>query len=244
MLRSLIAYPCIPNATTDTIALPNEEAASLYTTNTATYNEICLSVLSEEILVDYASVLHYKEEDQAEIMKSIIETNESLTASDERAKAESKSLSFHSWSTILHSSSRPTISINNNDTGSIIHRLSRENSITELNSFLANGDSSSIINATNDKGNTGLHIACNFGYTEIASLLIAHGADTSIKNKYGRTPYRCAVFNERFGILQLFSTHILKEASIKKASTTWTKLVHIIFEYIDSDFKLFSFLYC
>ena len=51
MLRSLIAYPYIP---TDTIALPNEAAASLYTTNTATYNEICLSVLSEDILVDYA----------------------------------------------------------------------------------------------------------------------------------------------------------------------------------------------
>jgi len=96
-----------------------------------------------------------------------------------------------------------SMTVENNN---IIHRLSRCNHITELEEVLDNlDDIASIINATNSKGNTGLHIACNFGYREIVMLLIEHGANTSITNKYGRTPYECAMFNNHSMTLQLLT---------------------------------------
>lgn len=108
-----------------------------------------------------------------------------------------------------------SMTVENNN---IIHHLSRCNHITELEEVLDNlDDIASIINATNSKGNTGLHIACNFGYREIVMLLIEHGANTSITNKYGRTPYECAMFNNHSMTLQLLT---LVGADIYRTRTT------------------------
>ena len=74
----------------------------------------------------------------------------------------------------------------------VIHKYVHDNNPFALEIFLKYNHRSEI-NAINENGNTGLHIACIFGYIAIVSLLLKFGADTSIINKYGRTSYDCAV---------------------------------------------------
>ena len=73
-----------------------------------------------------------------------------------------------------------------------------DNGYTPLTSACANGHTSitrllldrdcSNVNAVDDDGVTALHKACWEGSTECVKELLAHGADTSIKNKDGETP--------------------------------------------------------
>jgi len=49
------------------------------------------------------------------------------------------------------------------------------------------------INATNDVGNTALHIAADRGFDEILELLLQNKADVDIKNQLGKTPLVYAV---------------------------------------------------
>jgi len=233
-IRSLIAYPCIPNTTTadatttantstsssfnavtatatahlNAIDVPNKEAASMYTTDTATYNEICLLILADKAPVDDASLQHY-DDDQDKIMMSIIDSNESLKILEDSPYYNEKKPMSNSSSSAYYNEKKPMSNSSNSAVGNdnIIHRLCRQNNVAELKNVLNNADgtTTAMINATNANKNTGLHIACNFGYKELASLLLAHGANTSIRNKNGRTPYESALFNERLDTVQLFT---------------------------------------
>jgi ankyrin repeat protein len=42
---------------------------------------------------------------------------------------------------------------------------------------------------TNHQGNTALHYAVGYGYQALAKYLISHGADDTIMNLQGQTPY-------------------------------------------------------
>lgn len=44
------------------------------------------------------------------------------------------------------------------------------------------------IHATNERGETALHIACDRGYTRLVRLLVQHGANTMGRDNAGRTP--------------------------------------------------------
>ena len=55
----------------------------------------------------------------------------------------------------------------------------------DVKTLLARG---AFINATDREGNTPLHDAADGGYVAIAKLLLDHGANYRIKNKYGSTP--------------------------------------------------------
>ena len=48
------------------------------------------------------------------------------------------------------------------------------------------------MNAVNDFGDTALHWACKRGSTECVKELLTHGADATIKNEYGSTPFDVA----------------------------------------------------
>jgi len=85
----------------------------------------------------------------------------------------------------------------------VIHKYAHENNPYALEIFLKYKHIKSEINAINKNGNTGLHIASIFGYSAIVSLLLKFGADTSIINKYGRTPYDCAVHCNNHHIQEL-----------------------------------------
>jgi len=45
-----------------------------------------------------------------------------------------------------------------------------------------------IVNIANDHGNTALHYACFWRYTEIAEFLVLNGAIVNIANKYFKVP--------------------------------------------------------
>lgn len=220
-MRSLVAYPYIPTST----AAPNKEAALMYTTDTATYNKLCAEVLAQDTSADDA-LLYYSKES----LKRYVD----VIARFFRRVMNSNAVTAESMTV---------------ENDSIIHRHSRHNHITELKKVLDNLDDIAIINATNAKGNTGLHIACNFGYGEIAKLLFAHGASTSIRNKYGRNPYQCAEFNNQSRILQLFitsfraneTTRITRITSHQQCERTYFNFNKSIIERIpDSDITIFN----
>ena len=50
---------------------------------------------------------------------------------------------------------------------------------------LSNAD----INTQNNRGDTPLHLACYRGFTDIVSLLVDYGADVTLENNQGKTPY-------------------------------------------------------
>jgi ankyrin repeat protein len=45
----------------------------------------------------------------------------------------------------------------------------------------------------NEKNNTALHLAANFGHSKVVELLVESGADTNLKNYYGYTPLILAI---------------------------------------------------
>ncbi|MHB9131866.1 MAG: ankyrin repeat domain-containing protein [Armatimonadota bacterium] len=58
-------------------------------------------------------------------------------------------------------------------------------------------------NVQNDKGMTALHLATNLGHQHIVLLLLAHGANPKLTDKYGRTPRDIARVNGDREMLQL-----------------------------------------
>ena len=57
------------------------------------------------------------------------------------------------------------------------------------------------INASDESGNTPLHLAVQDERPQIVSFLIANGAKVNVKNNNGQTPLHIAVFNNRFSRL-------------------------------------------
>ncbi|MDP8228492.1 MAG: ankyrin repeat domain-containing protein [Candidatus Electryoneaceae bacterium] len=74
-------------------------------------------------------------------------------------------------------------------------------SIEELAQLLKSNPS--LINATNEIGDTPLHAACDLGNIEKVKLLILKGADVNIVNNWGNTPYQKALLsrNDRLGAM-------------------------------------------
>jgi ankyrin repeat protein len=68
----------------------------------------------------------------------------------------------------------------------------------------------SSVNAVNQNGDTALHIACycrTGGSIKCAEELLAHGADTSIKNNVGKTPLNLAQDCKHQSIIDLLMKH-------------------------------------
>ena len=65
----------------------------------------------------------------------------------------------------------------------LLDAVKRKN-ITEVKEVLSIGAD---VNSASDNGWTVLIWACHYGHTDIARLLIEHGADINIKNKNGKT---------------------------------------------------------
>ena len=55
-------------------------------------------------------------------------------------------------------------------------------------SFISNFRYSTVVNATDKWGFTPLHEAAQKGRTQLCALLLAHGADPTLKNQEGQTP--------------------------------------------------------
>ena len=64
------------------------------------------------------------------------------------------------------------------------------------------------INAQNNGNMTALHQCSYYGYLEICSLLIDHGAVLDLKNKQGQTPLESAVERKQYNIVKLLEKAI------------------------------------
>ena len=84
------------------------------------------------------------------------------------------------------------------------------------------------MNTVEDVNETALHKACWQGSTECVKELLAHGADTSIKNKCGKTPLDIAKEEKNQAVIDFLMKHkkrreqylmdsILSEVSTLKA---------------------------
>ena len=152
----------------------NIEAAIMLSNDPDTFNKISTLFIEIDASYDEVSLLYVDKDDQREILDIIEKTN------NDNAIQQIGSVK------------------NDNQ----IHKYARENNAFALEKML--NDKQCEINSINGNGNTGLHIACNFGYKAIVSLLLNFGANTSIINKHGRTAYDCAVFNGQNSIRDLF----------------------------------------
>jgi len=72
------------------------------------------------------------------------------------------------------------------------HYASRSGKLDEVQRVLDDHANPVDVNAVNCNLNTALHIVCNFGYQDIASLLLSVGASTEMKNRFNLTPKPCA----------------------------------------------------
>ena len=86
------------------------------------------------------------------------------------------------------------------------------------------------INFVNEHGNTPLHYACFWGYSNIAEDLVNYGAYVSVANKYGEIPLdKCsgAVAKRLHGkyLVVLYSTkrHVTSFKFDRTGSGEWTR---------------------
>jgi len=77
----------------------------------------------------------------------------------------------------------------------ILHRATRSGNYPEVQRVLNDRGNAVDVNAVNCNLNTALHIACNFGFRDIVSLLVSVGANASMVNRLDRTPKQCAEVN-------------------------------------------------
>jgi paraquat-inducible protein B len=94
------------------------------------------------------------------------------------------------------------------------------------------------VNYVNDDGYTALHCACSTGCTKCIKELLAHGADTSIKDQDGKTPFDVAKAKEHEIVIDLLIKHkyymdlnnqhekksVLSKVSIPKAAVCCEQL--------------------
>jgi len=58
-----------------------------------------------------------------------------------------------------------------------------------------------------DKGATPLHVAAEYGYSEIVEVLLEHGADPNIRDKYGETPLHVAAAFGNSKVVEVLLEH-------------------------------------
>ncbi|KAL2869591.1 ankyrin repeat-containing domain protein [Aspergillus lucknowensis] len=74
-----------------------------------------------------------------------------------------------------------------------IWSLARSEQLDELKEILPHASREEINLTDPDMGQAGLHYAVARSTMEILRLLVSHGADVNLQNRYGRTPLHCAV---------------------------------------------------
>jgi ankyrin repeat protein len=85
------------------------------------------------------------------------------------------------------------------------------------------------MNNIHDEGETALHEACRDDDTECVKELLVHGADTTVKDKNGKTPLDLAKENKHLTVINLFIEHekrsdsVLSELSTIKAQASYTE---------------------
>ena len=184
-VRSLLSYPNIEEPV-------NIEAAIMFSNDLDTFNEISTLFIEIDASYDEVSLLYVDEDDQRDILDIIEETNNNNAI--QKLSQQNNNVNYGQCS----GKPRQFGSVENDNQ---IHKYARENNALALEKML--NDKQCEINAINRNGNTGLHIACNFGYEACVSLLLNFGANTSIINKHGRTAYDCAVFNGQDSVRDL-----------------------------------------
>ena len=68
----------------------------------------------------------------------------------------------------------------------LLHICTQNGSKTMTKNCLRNG---AFLNVQNSRGNTPLHFCYAYGYTELGDYLVSKGADDSLRNCDGLTPY-------------------------------------------------------
>ena len=96
------------------------------------------------------------------------------------------------------------------------------------------------VNAVDNHGYTALHWACWFDNTECVKELLAHGADTSIKNNYNETPLDLAKERNYQAVIDLLMEHTKRSQqaltnSIEDASNAITSEVSRLLKELDLD---------
>jgi ankyrin repeat protein len=99
----------------------------------------------------------------------------------------------------------------------VIHRglftdYSRRNEVVE---FLASHGAP--LNTLDEKGQTVLHKAANYGWEDIVAILIAHGADVNMLNARGQPPLYYAILEQRHEIIRMFVKKGLTEDTLLRA---------------------------
>ena len=76
-----------------------------------------------------------------------------------------------------------------NGTGDRIRAAARDNEEIVLKNILDAWKNDPVVNEPDEIGTTALHTAASHGNKACVEMLLAAGADKSIKNSYGQTPY-------------------------------------------------------
>jgi len=74
----------------------------------------------------------------------------------------------------------------------LLHHLSNENSVEEINLLLRYREVDINQKDSGTRNRTALHWAAEKGHADVVKLLLEHGADASITNAQGQTPFDCA----------------------------------------------------
>lgn len=62
-------------------------------------------------------------------------------------------------------------------------------------------------NSRSSQGSFALHLACDKGYSEVALLLLKHGADPNAKDSFGDSPLHICVVSEQINCLRILLEH-------------------------------------
>jgi ankyrin repeat protein len=94
-----------------------------------------------------------------------------------------------------------------------------QNKTTEIEQLIKDGAE---VNSKDDDGNTGLHWAASYGFTEMAEILISNGDDVNLRNNDGNAPLHWAAGQGSTEIVKLL---IANGADINaKGKSNWTPL--------------------
>jgi uncharacterized protein len=94
------------------------------------------------------------------------------------------------------------------DGDTVLHAAVVRRSLKHVKLFVGAGAQ---VNPTGDLGNTPLHYAASFDVPEIATFLIEHGANPTIKNEFGQTALDIAELMERKSVAK-----VLRKKDLRK----------------------------
>jgi len=72
--------------------------------------------------------------------------------------------------------------------GNTLFHVACQNGHKKVAKAVAKFGGTTLMNAQNDKGNTGLHFLVQYGYTELAEYFCSKRVDTTLRNHEGRLP--------------------------------------------------------